>query len=68
MTHDLLLQDWLSAERVAVQAEMKIASLGQGAADPRVAALYSEAREQRQKADALFHEIYKRTKKPPSAK
>jgi ferritin-like protein len=61
-----LVQQWLIAEREAVQAEMQIANLGQGAADPRTGALYSDAREKRMKADALFHEVYKRTGKPPA--
>lgn len=57
MTVDLQVQEWLQAERDAETAEAKVAQLGQGAADPRVAALFKEAFDLRQKADALFADV-----------
>jgi hypothetical protein len=64
MTDDDVLKGWLLAEREAVSAEMAVSALGQGAADPRAAALYAEAREKRKKADELFQEVYSEVGKP----
>lgn len=64
--NEALLRQWTAAEREAVQVEMKVAALGQGAADPRAAALYKDALEKRAKADAMFHEIYVLTKQSPA--
>jgi adenylosuccinate lyase len=59
MTHDERTQAWLAAERAAVQAEQDVAAIGQAAADPRVAALFEQAKRLRAEADRLFKELRK---------
>ena len=48
---------WAAAERAAVEAEMKVAAIGQAAADPRVASLLKEAANLRAEADRLLREL-----------
>jgi hypothetical protein len=48
------LLSWKEAEQEAQAAESTIRDIGQGAADPHIAALMARARELRGKADALF--------------
>ena len=59
MTIDERYRAWLEAEREAVEAELRIAQLGQAAADPAAAALCQRAKELRDKADLMFKEIYR---------
>jgi len=56
-THDERSNAWLAAERAAVEAEQAVAAIGQAAADPRVAALFAQARQLRAEADRLFNEL-----------
>jgi len=57
MTHDERTNAWLAAERVATDAEQAVAAIGQAAADPRVAALFEQARRLRAEADRLFKDL-----------
>jgi hypothetical protein len=57
MTHDERASAWLVAERAAKEAETAVASIGQAAADPRVATLYANATQLREEADRLFKEL-----------
>ncbi|HEY1229290.1 MAG TPA: hypothetical protein VGF26_18430 [Ramlibacter sp.] len=45
------MHDWRDAENAAAQAEERVRSVGQAAADPRMAQLLQQARELRAKAD-----------------
>ena len=47
---------WLKAEQEAATAEIEVARIGQGAADPHVAELFRQARRLRDEADRLFRE------------
>jgi hypothetical protein len=58
VTSDERLKAWLAAEREAVAAELAVEQLGQGASDPRAAELCRTARQRREWADALFHQLY----------
>jgi hypothetical protein len=57
MTTDELRSRWAEAERIALEAEMKVAAVGQAAADPRVAALFKSAADLRAAADQLLREL-----------
>ena len=52
-----LRTEWAAAERAAVEAEAKVALLGQAAAHPKVAELFKEASELRQEADRLLRAL-----------
>lgn len=57
MSREEVRNRWAAAEQVARQAEMKIASIGQAAPDPRMADLLREASRLREEADRLFREL-----------
>ena len=57
MTVDEARKRWEAAERAAVQAETKVAALGQAASDPRVGELMRQATELRQEADRCLREL-----------
>lgn len=57
MTRDERTNAWLAAERAATEAEKAIATIGQAAADPRVAALFAQAAQLRAEADRLFQQL-----------
>lgn len=46
------MHEWRDCENLAAQAEEQVRSVGQAAADPRMAQLLQQARELRGKADA----------------
>lgn len=48
---------WLKAEQEAATAEIEVARIGQGAADPGAAELFRHARQLREEADRLFREM-----------
>ncbi|MEJ5991740.1 hypothetical protein WG902_17175 [Ramlibacter sp. PS3R-8] len=48
---------WETADRAAVEAEAKVAAIGQAAQDPRVAELFRTAAQLRAEADRLFQEL-----------
>lgn len=52
-----LRREWAAAERAAVEAEAKVALIGQAAAHPKVAELLKEATELRQEADRLLKRL-----------
>jgi len=51
------MHEWRDAENAAAQAEERVRSAGQAAADPRMALLLQEARDRRVKADGLLTSI-----------
>jgi hypothetical protein len=57
MTDDELKRTWAAAERAAVEAELKVAKVGQAAQDPRVAEMFRQAGELRAEADRLLREV-----------
>lgn len=57
MTRSEARRRWAAAERAAVEAEMKVAAIGQAAADPRMALLLGEASGLRAEADRLLREL-----------
>lgn len=59
MTTEDARKKWEIADRAAVEAEMKVAAIGQAAQDPRVAELFRMAGELRAEADRLLRELLK---------
>ena len=57
MTIEDARKKWEIADRAAVEAEMKVAAIGQAAQDPRVAELFRTAAELRAEADRLFKQL-----------
>lgn len=51
------MHEWRDSENLAAQAEERVRSVGQAAADPRMAQLLQQARELRAKADAQLAAI-----------
>lgn len=61
------LENWRLAEKAALEAEAAVAAMGQGASDPRAAALLARAGELRNKADAMLGLMLQKSgARPPS--